>query len=217
LFAASGNAPWIYAMRVEHTSRAPMLRAPSTTGFVFRDINGNLARDENEPGISGVVLTRTGETAVTDGSGKYRIAGDLRVPVTLDEASLPLGWIRQSAASPDIPVGLSISAQVHFIIAQRSSLDTADVDLAVIRVSARDGKGKEWAARMSDRLVATFDALPPGTYTLELDLSSLREPLKPRKELPVFNVTATDAVALDVTLDTRALMIWHADGAPRQQ
>ncbi len=212
----AGHSPWIYAFRVEHSARVPMVRAPGSTGYVYRDINGNQKRDAGEPGVDGVVVKRGGEMAVTDANGRYRLTGDTRSSIVLDEASLPLGWIRQTTASPDIAVGSSLTAEIRFFIAPRSAIEAVDVDLSGIRAAARDASGREWVARMTAPNVASFDALPPGTYTLELDLSAVAEPLVPRLPLPSLRVTPLEPSIVTVVLDPRPLRIWRAEPSPTQ-
>ena len=211
---AAGRSPWIYALRIEHSTRVPMVRPPGSSGYVYRDLNGNQTRDEGEPGVDGVVVKRGGEVAVTDASGKYRLAGDARLSIVLDESSLPLGWVRQTTASRDIAVGSSLNAEIRFFVAPRSSIAPVEVDLSGLHAIARDASGREWLARMTGASVATFDALPPGIYTLELDLSGVAEPLVPRVPLPVLRVTPFEPSFVTVVLDPRPLRIWRAQSAP---
>ena len=212
LFAATASgSPWIFALRIEHTNRVPMVRPPGSTGYVYRDLNGNGKRDHEEPGVDGVVLKRGMETAITDSRGRYRLAGNTRLPIVLDEGSLPLGWIRQASTSPDMAVGASLRAEVRFIVAPQSSFEAMDVDLSAIRAVARDASGREWIARMTAPRVATFEGVPPGIYALELDLSSVTETLVARFPLPSLRVTATEPSFVTVVLDPRPLRIWRAE------
>jgi hypothetical protein len=211
LFAASsGSSPWTYAFRIEQSTRVPMVRAPGTSGVVYRDLNGNRRRDEGEPGLDGAVVNRGQETAITDANGRYRLAGNTRLPISLDEASLPLGIVRQTVGSPDIGVGTTLSAEIRFSVASRSDIEAVKIDLSGMRAVARDSAGREWVARMSGATVASFDALPPGTYTLELDLSGIAEPLVPRVPLPVLHVTPFEPSYVTVVLDPRPLRMWRA-------
>jgi hypothetical protein len=209
--AAAGGSPWVYAVRIENSARVPMVRPPGTTGYVYRDLNGNQRRDPGEPGVDGAVLKRGAEMSVTDANGKYRLAGDTRSAVVLDEASLPLGWVRQTTASRDIAVGSSLNAEIRFFVAPGSSIEAVEVDLSGIRAVARDASGREWVARMTGPTVASFEALPPGNYTLELDVSGITEPLVPRLPLPSLIVTPFEPSFVTIVLDPRPLRIWRAE------
>lgn len=218
LFTSSaGGSPWVYAMRVEQTNHAPMVRQPGTTGYVYRDINNNRKRDAGEPGFEGVIVTRGDESAVTDAHGEYRLTGDARSPIILDESTLPLGWARQTTVTPDIAVFSQLSAEVRFVAAPRQPPETAVPDLGGIRAIARDSAGREWIGRMTSANVATFDAMAPGTYALDIDLSSLAEPLIVRAPAPMLYVTPLLANYVTVYLDPRPLRIWRASPQAKPQ
>ncbi|HUQ47100.1 MAG TPA: NEW3 domain-containing protein [Gemmatimonadaceae bacterium] len=208
----SGDSPWTFAVRFQHSARVPMVRPPGTTGYVYRDINGNGKREAGEPGVEGAVLTRGKELAVSDAAGKYRLGGDKRADVVLDEASLPLGWVREPAASADIPVGAALTAEIHFIVAPRVG-DAAElqVDLSGIRAVARDAMGREWQATMTGSNVATFGALPVGNYSLALDVSAVDEPLVPQTKLPTIAVTTGITASVTIRLDPRPVRMWMAE------
>ncbi len=208
----SGRTPWVLGTRIEHSLTLPMLRAPGTGGYVFQDLNGNQRRDRDEPGVAGAMVRRGSETSIADESGKYRVGGDARQPVVVDEASLPEGWTGTGSAHNDLGVSLSTSAEVEFIVAPRSGISMADVDLAKAHVIARDAAGREWSARMSGPTTATFDALPVGVYTLVFDLSELTEPLVPRGQIPPLVVDGKKSRSLTVTLDPRPIRMWSAPG-----
>jgi hypothetical protein len=107
-----------------------------------------------------------------------------------------------------------LRAEIRFVIAPRSGIKVVDVDLSGIRVVARDSAAREWVARMIDPRVASFDALPPGTYKLEIDFSGLSEPLVPRTNLPPLRVTPLEPSVITVLLDPRPLRMWRASPDP---
>ena len=209
----SGRVPWILGARFEHTITVPMVRTPGTSGYVYRDLNGNQRRDHGEPGVNGAMVRRGSETAVADASGKYRVAGDARQPVMIDEASLPDGWTPSGAGRGDLSVSLTTSAEVELVVAPRSGISAVRVDLGKAHVIARDSAGREWAAMMTGPTTATFQSLPVGTYTLQFDLSELSEPLVARAPVPILVVTGKDSKSITVTLDPRPIRMWNASGA----
>jgi hypothetical protein len=210
----SGRVPWIVGARFEHSITVPMIRMPGTSGYIFEDLNGNQRRDEGEPAVPGAIVRRGSESAVTDASGKYRVAGDARRPVTIDEASLPDGWTASGAGSGDLAVTLSTSAEVELVVAPRSGISAVQVDLTKAHVIARDSVGREWAAIMTGPTTATFQSLPVGTYTLQFDLSELSEPLVPRAPVPILVVSGKDSKSITITLDPRPIRMWNGS-APK--
>jgi hypothetical protein len=206
--ATSGRVPWIFGIRLEHALTVPMLRTPGTSGYVYQDLNGNQRRDANEPGIAGVIVRRGSETAVADAAGRYRVGGDARQAISIDEASLPDGWSASGTGRGDLGVTLSTSAEIELVVAPRSGIDTVHVDLSKAHVIARDDAGREWGAVMTGPTTATFQSLPVGSYKLEFDLSELAEPLVPRGPVPVLNVTGKDSKSITITLDPRPIRMW---------
>jgi hypothetical protein len=190
-----------------------MLRQPGTSGYVYEDMNGNDHRDAGEPGVAGALVRRGGVSAVADGRGKFRVGGDARQPVTIDEASLPDGWTASGATRGDLSVSLSTSAVVELVVASRSGISDVQIDLAKAHVLARDSAGREWVARMTGPSTATFEALPVGIYTLGFDLSDLSEPLVPRAPVPVLRVSGKDSKSITITLDPRPIRMWNGSGS----
>jgi hypothetical protein len=210
--SAGGGVPWIFGVRFEHSITVPMVRVPGTSGYVFEDANGNQRRDPGERGVPGATVRRSGERALTDANGKYRIGGDSRQPVAVDEATLPEGWTGSGNVGGDLSVSLSTSAVVELVVAPRSGISDVQVDLSKAHVLARDSTGREWAARMTGPTTATFESLPVGNYTLDFDLSELSEPLVARAPLPVLIVIGKESGSITVTLDPRPIRMWKGPG-----
>ena len=210
--SVGGSVPWIFGIRLEHAITVPMLRMPGTSGYVFEDLNGNQRRDDGEPGVAGAIVRRGSETAVADASGKYRVAGDVRQAVAIDEASLPDGWTANSVGRGDLGVSLTTTAAVELVVAARSGISDVKVDLAKAHVIARDSAGREWGALMTGPTTATFQSLPVGTYALDFDLSELSEPLVPRTPVPVLIVSGKESRSITITLDPRPIRMWNGSG-----
>ena len=206
--STAGRVPWVFGMRLQHALTVPMLRTPGTSGYVYEDLNGNQRRDDAEPGVGGAIVRRGGETAVADASGKYRVGGDARDAVSIDEASLPDGWSANGSARGDLGVTLSTSAEIELVVAARSGIAAVQVDLSKAHIIARDSAGREWAAVMTGPTTATFQSLPVGTYKLDFDLSELSEPLVARGPVPNLLVTGKDSKSITITLDPRPIRMW---------
>ncbi|MFN2636549.1 MAG: hypothetical protein ABR585_05955 [Gemmatimonadaceae bacterium] len=206
--AVGGSVPWIFGARFEHAITVPMIRTPGTSGYVYKDLNGNQRRDSNEPGIAGAIVRRGAATAVTGSDGQFRVGGDASQRMMLDEASLPDGWSPIGAGSSELGVSLSTSAEVQLVVGARSGFSEVSVDLSKVRVIARDSSGREWTALMTRPTTATFESLPVGVYFLDFDLSELLEPLIPRGPVPQLFVTGTDSKSVTVTLDPRPIRMW---------
>jgi hypothetical protein len=205
--SVSGRVPWIVGVRFEHARTVRMIRTPGTSGYVYEDLNGNQRRDPGEPGVAGALVRRGSESSIADRNGQYRVGGDSKLPPVIDEASLPDGWSPTGVGKGDLAVSLSTSAVVELVVATRSGIGVL-VDLTKTHVIARDSAGREWAAKMSGPTTATFEALPVGTYKLELDLSELSEPLVPRGPLPPLVVSGSESKSITVTLDPRPIRMW---------
>lgn len=194
-----GNSiPWIVAVKLERTFGVPLGRfRASARGVVYQDLNGNGAREPEEAGVSGVLVRRAGESAVTDHEGRFRFFVRSDAPPHLDETSLPFGVVASPGATDrptaagQFEIGVIPTAAVEVQLVPTAGEDgrLPRVDLATVVVRARDERGSAWTARADGAGVATFSALPPGQYRLELDLGGLSEPLRPRGELPGFTVT----------------------------
>ncbi|MGH7645662.1 MAG: hypothetical protein ACREMR_08755, partial [Gemmatimonadales bacterium] len=194
--ATGAGVPWITAIKLERAFVVPFSRLrPTVRGVVYRDLNGNGVRDASEPALPGVVVRRAGESAVTDDDGRFRFFAAAQAPPQIDETSLPFGVVRgpgpaRPARGATLELGAIPTAAVRVELVPRAGDDghVPAVDLSAVVVRARDAAGGYWTARADSAGMATFYALPPGQYRLELDLSGLREPLRPGDDLPAFTV-----------------------------
>jgi hypothetical protein len=176
----------MYVAGVSRAISLPRLSSRGTKGIVYRDLNGNGRRDAGETGMPGVAVRRGADFTVTDGRGAFILAGNEREPFEVDARSLPMGWILPSTA---VPAGTrqlgAVSVSPLTVLLKLDTADAARVprsELANLLVIARDSTGREWMSRRTSDTTAVFDALPPGSYLVDIDASAAREPLRPVDE-----------------------------------
>jgi hypothetical protein len=216
LLAGTTSGGWLYGLRVGRGTALPRVSSSETRGIVYKDLNDNGALDPGEPGVSGVVVRRGNESAITEADGSYRFLGMTRDSVTLDPSSLKVGMIagsvRQHANRREIAVVAVSPVEIEL---DRSGSDLVQADtsaLADIAVLARDDSGRVWVSRRSSAAVAVFDALPPGHYTVQIDLGDSQEKLETRAALPVFTVNGTTAAKrVKVALFARPVKVKNLD------
>lgn len=223
LLGASSAGHWVGAVRIEHALRVPglsdMLAPP---GVVYEDLNANGVRDRGEPGYAGAVIRLGGATEITDRDGRFATTtGAGRAPV-LDPRSLPLGWIespqpiRRESPERHVAIGVIPTATLDVTLRVEPAADgrVPAVDLSKATVVVRDTLGRVWGAQPTSDGRARFDALLPGTYTVELQLEGLGEPLHPAAPIPAVTVRGADARAITVSLRPRPIRIWRAPLPP---
>lgn len=206
----AGGSAWMYVAGVSRAISLPRLSSRGTMGLVYRDLNGNGRRDAGETGMSGVALRRGADFTVTDGRGAFLLAGNDREAFEVDARSLPMGWILPSTA---VPAGTrelgAVSVSPLTVFLALDAADTARVpgsELASLVVIARDSMGREWISRRTSDTTVVFDALPPGSYLVDIDASAAREPLRPVEERRAVIVTTGRALPpLRVVLRARQL------------
>lgn len=182
--SASAQDPnrWVHITRVQRAVAMPRLvRGARAEGVVFNDVNGNGHRDREEVAVSGIVLRRGAQTAVTEKDGRYRFAGVTTEPVSIDARSLPMGWITASESrmgGGDVPLLALAAVDVRIFVAPEDSSRVSRDDLSRTVVTARDSAGRTWVARPVTSDLARFDALPPGRYTVGADFTQAQEPLR---------------------------------------
>jgi len=191
-----GASRWIAAFKVERGVQVPLAALrPAAQGVVYEDRNANGHRDPDEPGVLGAVVRRGAESVVTDRSGRFRFYDRTDAPARLDETSLPFGLVVNAAALPppgakhgDIGVIPTSPVEVELLPMPGDDGRVPKVDFHSALVRARDARGDLWTAQLDSAGLATFHALPPGRYELDIDLTGLSEPLLPRGPIPGFTV-----------------------------
>ncbi|MBU6349192.1 MAG: hypothetical protein KGS73_03440, partial [Chloroflexi bacterium] len=145
-------------------------------GVVFDDLNGNGSQDTGEPGVGGVVLSRSGGVAVTTGSnGSYRFEGITPGSYTVAVA-LPTGYTASGATSRTVNVGSGGAAQANFALQAQGGIqgvvfddlngngsqDTGEPGVGGVTVSRTGGVAVTTGSNGSYR----FEGITPGSYTV---------------------------------------------------
>ncbi|HEY3935147.1 MAG TPA: hypothetical protein VGL65_11095 [Gemmatimonadales bacterium] len=197
LLAGTTAGGWLYGLRIGRGTALPRVSSTETRGIVYKDVNANGVLDPGEPGVGGVIVRRGYESAITESDGSYRFLGVTRDSISLDPSSLKVGMIagtvRQRGNRRELGVVAVSPVEIELT---RSGSDLVQPDssaLEDIAVLARDDSGRVWVSRRSSAAVAVFDALPPGHYTVQIDLGDSQEQLETRLPLPSFTVNGLTA------------------------
>ena len=168
-------------------------RSPSRVvkGSVFQDLNGDGARESNEPGVAGMtVVLNDRDSVVTDADGNFRFParrGDLSVRLAQTEK---LGPLRLTGSNPQVfPAfgapgrtvealfGIAhtgqIGASVYLDLNGNGKLDPDDrpVQKAVVALDPGQPTGQNAATDLSGQL--QFSSVQPGARQVQLDVLSL--------------------------------------------
>jgi hypothetical protein len=218
ILTSVGAGGWFYSIKIDRTTVLPRMSRPSTRGFVFQDLNGNGIRDLGEPGFAGVLVRAGSASGVAARDGGFHLDGTASDSAALDPESLPMGWIvgRRSGTARRLELAVVAVAAVEVTVELAPEvLERLGVGgLAGVTVMARDQGQRIWVARASAPGRAVFDALPPGHYAVELDLTEVAEPLSPAAQLPEFTVGSPSASPrLLVTLRSRPVKLKNLGSA----
>lgn len=204
LTGPTGGNRWVPVMKLEHSLAVETGASRVVVhGVVYQDRNGNGTRDRGEPGVPGVVIRRGGETTVTDQKGAFTLYQESAERLRVDETSLPFGQVVNPTSelkTPDqtrVEIGVwpTTSVDVRLVPTADETGRVPRVDFRTGQVDAVDSAGNAWSARLDSAGAARFDALPPGTYHLELQLQDVREPVHPAGAAPTFIVVPGRSVA----------------------
>ena len=216
-FFAPSMGRWTTVIGVD---RAVALPSPHRhrTGMVYEDLNGNGTRDVDEQGFAGAVVRSGSATVATSADGRFRLPATAQP--TVDSRSLPVGWLPGSApaagsrGSVELAVIPTSVIEVDLVAVASNDGRVPSTDLRAVDVMARDAADHLWMARLTPSGIAVFDALPPGNYRLELDLSRLPEPLATAAPLPSFVVQAAPSRRrYSVPVMPRPLKMWRPPAA----
>ena len=189
-FSAGGSdgARWRVSVGIQQGLPLPLpVRRPAAaSGFVFEDLNGNGLREENEPGLDGVMLRMDFERTVTaaDGRFEFRDAEPRSIevdPRSLGDSFVPVPPVRV-ATRGETAIGLYRPGSLYvsvFLDADgdgiwdADELPASDVSLSVSR------NGEPWVLRTGADGAISLSSLAPGTYVIQADPETL-----PSRALP---------------------------------
>jgi hypothetical protein len=220
---ATARTGWTTALRVERSFGTPaLLRGSRGLGVVFEDRNGNGVRDPGERGLPGVVVRVGSEVVMTDAAGVYRLTRSGGGLPEVDERSLPFGLLVAptgaravrgdgGAGSLDIPVLVTGGVEVRLDFVADSLAGTRGREsLAEVTVRAIDAFGRRHLARLVSPGVLRFDALPAGTYQLEVDATAANEPLVVQGGTPLLHVIGDGrAQVVTIPVGPRAVRLFR--------
>jgi hypothetical protein len=195
---AGGRPGWTFALGVERSTQLPRVGGtPAARGVVFQDLDDDGVRDRGESGFAHVVVRHGAETGVTAADGSFamprRSDPDAQAGVAIDPLSLPVGFITGRRSDHDGRVELAAVAvtpvEVRLALSAADSARVGLEQLARAVVVAQDSAGHPWVARPLAPGLVVFEALPPGRYRIDVDLSAVTEPLRLDDAAPEVVVT----------------------------
>ena len=210
---ARGRAGWIVAMRLTAATRvySPSVLGPE--GSVYEDLDQNGRRDPGEPGVVGVMVRRGESRATTDGEGRYRLALAARGRTRIDQGTLPIGLVAHpllaadSLERLDLPVLPTGQAVFELVLTADDQGRVPNVDLQPAVVVLVDQSGFAWVGRRTSKTTAVFDGIPTGQYTLQVNFTQVREPLRIEGERNV-EIRAHRTTTLRVPVHGRLVRIF---------
>ncbi|MCD6128816.1 PKD domain-containing protein [Candidatus Bipolaricaulota bacterium] len=189
-------------------------------GLVFIDQNGNHVPDEGEPGVSGAVLVADGVRVATNEKGEFLFPPLDPGTYALSLEGLPVG-VRPAV---DLPLSAEVTVGKRTVLAI-PCLRLGEIDGVVFDDLNQDGKQApdepgiagvavvliqkgEVLDRMSTDAAGRFlfSLLPPGTYTIRVDVNTLPE----RYEL-----TTPEEMELEVVPGQPSVVAFGAYKRPR--
>lgn len=165
-------------------------------GYVFKDLNVDGVRQQNEPAIQGVQLwlgkNRTQRTAES-GAYKFTKVKAKKTYVTIDTSTIPDGFIVTGPITQEAVILHKGKTVVSFGVSSRTEIHGAVFeDVQGDMKFSRDDKGMQGVALvLSDGTNIFTDSygvfskrLPPGKYRMRIDIESIPELYLPM--VPVF-------------------------------
>jgi len=184
----SEDARWRLSVGIQQGVPVPLpLRRPAVaTGVVFEDLDADGRRDEDEPGLDGVMLRMGFERTTTRPGGGFEFRDAAPGPIEVDPASLGAGYVPVPAArvpaDGSVEIGLYRAGAILITLFLDGDGDGIwdDTDLPAGEVSVSLTRGEEvWVLKSGPDGIVSLSSLPPGTYVIQVVLESL-----PSRALP---------------------------------
>lgn len=208
---AQGRAGLIAAARVTLSGELLTSDRLLTPGTVFRDENGNGRLDEDERGLSGVVLIFDRQRFRTNRRGEYRVPASYRGRLQVDPTTIPAGYVlhprfrADTVERRDVPLVPTTTLQVSLRLEPDADGRVPDARLDLAEVWLRDVEGFEWVGRHVGAGRFVFEHVPVGAYVVLSDLSRSPDPLR-MDDLSV-TLKSGQPAAVEATLRGRSVRI----------
>jgi hypothetical protein len=215
---AKGAVRSVITLRVERTFMLPSFARRMAGGVVFLDRNGNGRRDAGEQGVAGIVVHCGSESAVSDSRGVFHISTDSRGRAEIDSRSLPEGWLQsprlfdEEGNERELGVVPTTALEIRVALAPLPDGTVPKARIGRATLVLRDSTGREWVGQTDNASRLTFDALPAGRYTLDVELAGSSEPLLIDTIPPIEVGTTPGRQHLTVLARTRPIRIFRPRG-----
>lgn len=178
-------------------------------GYLFIDLNNNGQRDQGEPGVKDALLRLDSHLARSDAQGYFRFPPVEPGTYKVEIARAPLGLV------PTVPMPISVTVAVGQVVSleipmrsvgiirgrvfddknRNGQPDPDEPGLANVRVFAVSATSVETRSGANGQYVLQ---VPPGTYTVTLDRTTLPKRYEPTTPL---SVTVSVQTGQTVTID----------------
>lgn len=157
----------------------------SVTGLVYKDLNDDGKKQDNESGIENVKLFIEKKEIITDKNGSYILTGikGKKATVGIDVSSLPQGFVVSGPGLREIEIEQGKMYRVDFGIISRSEIygmvfedidgngkfGIGDIGIGKVNLSLEDGRG----AVTDSKGQYYFRRVATGEHIITLDIDSL--------------------------------------------
>jgi len=187
-----------WGVRMAWDTGARWLTRGAFNGHVYKDINGDGRRQEDEGGVEGVRVRAGDQDCMTNAFGYFYLPDIVgpRVRVVIDPGTLPSGYSSTSSPKKEVEVIHMATRRVDFGIATRTEIsglvfvdkngsgtyDSGDEPLEGVTLIL-DGKFKTASGRLGEY---RFRNLSPGDHSVAINLKSV--PVAYLPQVPVRKV-----------------------------